>query len=120
RQAHWQTFLSQFKLCIQHVPGKDIIVPDLLSHRTDHLPVDTDEKDNVAIQLLPDSLFVKTINTSLMDRLQIFSSIDPVVHTALKALTDPETLPPLCSALSDWKLSDRIFLYKGLSYCLVS
>jgi len=116
RQARWQTFLSQFELSITHVPGKDLIVPDLLSRRSDHLPDDYVEKDNTSIQLLPDSLFVNVIDTSFTDRLRISSSIDPVVQTALKALTDSSTPPPLRSALSDWKLSDRILTYKGLTY----
>jgi hypothetical protein len=69
RQARWQSFLSQFELRISHVPGKDLIIPDLLSRRSDHLPDDYVEKDNTAIQLLPDSLFVNSISVSLLDRI---------------------------------------------------
>jgi hypothetical protein len=101
---------------ITHISGKDLIVPDLLSHRSDHLLDDYVEKDNTSIQLLPDSLFMNIIDTSFTDRLCISSSIDPVVQTALKVLTDSSTPPPLCSALSDWKLSDSILSYKGLTY----
>lgn len=95
-------------------------MPNLLACIMDHLPLDSDEKDNISIQLLPESMFINTIDASLMDRLSISSSVDPVVHTTLKAFTNPETPPPLCSALSNLKLSDRILLYKGLTYVLPS
>ena len=103
RQVHWQIDLSVFDLQLLHVPGKDLSVPDALSRRADHIP--TDGINNANKTLLPNHLFIKVIDAILQDKLRLSSDIDPIVQTAIDALSN-KSLPLMRSALSDWKLEN--------------
>jgi hypothetical protein len=35
KQAGWVEYLSQYKYVVQHIPGKDLVVPDAISRRPD-------------------------------------------------------------------------------------
>ena len=62
RQARWSLFLLEFDIKLEHVPGTKMVISDMLSQRPD-LCLDNNDNDNM--MLLPDTLFVKAITTSL-------------------------------------------------------
>jgi hypothetical protein len=112
-QAQWQLILSMFDIELHHVPGTKLAAPDVLSCRPDHLPTDS---DNVDVTLLPDAMFVHLLDESLCDALSMDDpSTDPIFSTASDALTGL-CLPPMKSALSDWKIVDGILYYKDRAY----
>ena len=113
RQARWLLDLSEFDLTFEHIPGRDLCVPDALSRRPDHIP--TSDTDNEAVTLLPDKLFVNLINTSLSDKLRSSSTSDPLVLDALHAL--PGAVPTAFrSCLSNWRYDTSILTYQGHVY----
>jgi hypothetical protein len=113
RQARWQLILSMFDIELHHVPGTKLAAPDVLSRRPDHLPTDSDNAD---VTLLPDTMFVCLLDESLCDALSTDDpSTDPIFSTASDALTGL-CLPPMKSALSDWKIVDGILYYKDRAY----
>ena len=113
RQARWLLDLSDFDLELHHVPRKDLASPDALSHRPDHSP--DDDNDNEHVTLLPQSLFINLIDTSLARKIAASSDSDPVVLTALSAI-DGEMPLPFRSQLSDWTYKEGILSYKNWVY----
>jgi hypothetical protein len=112
-QAHWQLILSMFNIELHHIPGTKLAAPDALSHRPDHHPVDSDNAD---VTLLPDTMFVHLLDKSLHDALSMDDpSSDPIFSTASDALNSL-CLPPMKSALSDWKIVNGILYYKDRTY----
>ena len=112
-QARWLLDLSEFDLAFEHIPGKDLCVPDALSRQPDHIP--TSDTDNEAITLLPDGLFINLIDTSLADKLRSSSALDPLVLDALHAL--PGAVPAAFhSHLSNWHYDAGILTYQGHIY----
>jgi hypothetical protein len=72
--------------------------------------------DNADVTLLPDTMFVQLLNDSLHDALSTNDpSWDPIFSTASDALNGL-CLPPMKSALSDWKIVDSILYYKDCAY----
>lgn len=113
QQARWLLFLSEFNIQLHHIPGKDMIQSDTLSRRHD---LGTDKKnDNNDRVLLPEHLFVRIIDNELQTRFKEFAIKDQIfqaIHIALKT----GTLPPIKSALSDWKEQDGMILFKNRCY----
>ena len=113
QQARWLLELTEFNLAFEHVPGKDLCAPDVLSCRPDHIP--PHDNDNEAVTLLPDTLFVNLIDSSLSDKLRRSSATDPLVLDALHAL--PGEVPAnFRSRLSDWHYDAGILTYQGRVY----
>ena len=113
QQARWLLDLSKFDLTFEHIPGRNLCVPDALSHQPDHIPMS--DMDNEAVTLLPDELFINLINTSLSDKLRSSSTSDPLVLDALYAL--PGAVPAAFhSRLSDWHYDAGILTYQGRVY----
>jgi hypothetical protein len=113
RQARWQLILSMFDIELHHVPRTKLVAPDALSHRPDHHPTDS---DNANVTLLPDTMFVWLLDDSLHAALSTNDpSSDPIFSTASDALNSL-CLPPMKSALSDWKIVDSILYYKDRAY----
>jgi RNase H-like domain found in reverse transcriptase/Integrase zinc binding domain/Reverse transcriptase (RNA-dependent DNA polymerase) len=113
RQARWQLTLSLFDIELHHVAGTKLAVPDALSHCPDH---DDGSRDNEDAVLLPDSLFVRLINNDLLDVLVTSNPLDnPVFKTASDAL-DGVCLPPMKSALSNWKIEKGVLYFKTHAY----
>jgi len=112
-QARWQLILSLFDIELHHVPGTKLAAPDVLSRRPDHHPMDLDNAD---VTLLPDTMFVRLLDNSLHDALSMDDpSSDPIFSTASDALNGL-CLPPMKSALSDWKIVDDVLYYKDCAY----
>ena len=96
-----------------HVPGSHLTGPDALSHRPDLLPSATPENEGVI--LLPPSLFINLIDTSLSHHIQSCSTSNLLVLQALQS-TDGSIPPAFCSHLSDWQYTEDILTYKGQVY----
>jgi len=102
-----------FDIELHHVPGTKLAAPDALSRRPDHCPTDSDNAD---VTLLPDTMFVRLLTDSLHDALSTDDpSSDPIFSTASDALNGL-CLPPMKSALSDWKIVDGILYYRDRAY----
>ena len=97
RQARWMMFLQDFDLHFVHVPGTAMGPADALSR----LPNPDLSSDNNDVTLLPDDLFISTIDTTLVDKIRSSSPTDPLVVTALQNLSHGSPLFPR-SSLSDW------------------
>ena len=96
-----------------HAPGSQLAGPNALSHRPDLLPSTTPE--NKGVTLLPPSLFVNLIDTSLSHHVQCSSTSDPLVLQALQSMN--RSIPPTFhSHLSDWQYAKGILTYKGHVY----
>ena len=107
--------LTEFDLTFEHVPGKNLCAPDALSRQLDHIP--STDMDNEAITLLPNTLFVNLIDTSLTHKLRSSSASDPLILNALHAL--PGKVPAnFHSCLSDWNYDAGILTYQGRVYVL--
>lgn len=112
RQARWALFLSQFDLQLRHIPGTKMVQSDTLS-RLHHLNLE--HHDNDAVVLLPDTMFVNAIDTSLAERIKVSLNKDQIVTDALKAIKENGPLP-MKSELSDWVLDDGLIFYKEQCY----
>ena len=94
---------------MKHIVGTRMVQSDTLS-RLHHLNLE--DNDNDAIILLPDSLFIATIDTTLADRIKSVQSRDQVILDALKAVKDGTALP-MKSSLADWSFEDGLVFFRG-------
>lgn len=92
-----------------HVPRYLPYAPDALSYCPDLLLATN--LDNDSVTLLPKSLYVNLINVQLSSKLAASSSTNPVVLTALQALSG-EVFPTIHSHLSDWCFDTGILTYQ--------
>jgi hypothetical protein len=83
---------------------------DALSRRVDLHP--DEDNDNEDMTLLPDDLFVKTIDTETHSLLVAALMKDDLVKSAVEALKTGG-IPPIKSALTDWKLDNRLLFFLG-------
>ena len=100
-------------LHLTHVPGSQLAGPDALFRRPNLLP--SFDNDNDDVTLLPPSLFVHIIDSTLSSRIASSSSSDPLVLQALQSM-DGSIPPAFRSRLSDWKHINRVLTYKGHVY----
>ena len=113
RQAWWLINLADFNLKMIHVPSKLLAGPDTLSCHPDLLP--TDDNDDAGVTLLPPSLFVNFIDTTLSQCIELASAGDPLVLQVLQSMH--EVIPlPFRSHLADWQVEVGILTYKGRVY----
>jgi hypothetical protein len=91
-------------------------VLDALSRCPNHITSDIDLDNNDQV-LLPNSLFIKMIDTELTKEFQkLTESTDNLtIQTALQALNGV-CAPPMKSALSDWCFTDGVLFYKNHAY----
>ena len=113
QQAHWLLDLVDFDLTMIHVLGSHLAGPNTLSCCPDLLPSTTPENEGVT--LLPPSLFINLINTSLLHHIQSSSTSDPLVLQALQSM-DGSIPPAFRSCLSNWQSIKEILTYKGRVY----
>ena len=92
-QARWMMFLQDFDLHFIHIPGSAMGPADALSRLPD--PDTSSDNDNVTV--LPDDLFIRAIDVTLVDKISSSSSSDPLVVSALQNLSvgSPLSLVPL-------------------------
>jgi hypothetical protein len=103
-----------------------MVQSDTLSRRADlHPDEDNDnedmtllpdeDNDNEDMTLLPDELFMKVIDTETHSLLVTALMKDDLVKSAVEALKTGG-IPPIKSALMDWKLEDGLLFFLGRCY----
>jgi transposase InsO family protein len=91
RQARWVAELMEYDLKLTHKKGKEMIVADALSRRTDHSQgLEADNKDVTA---LPEDLWIKLLDTELRDAVAKAQLGDKYAQEVLLSLNDPEQSP---------------------------
>lgn len=118
RQARWHLELSEYDIELKHIPGAKMILADTLSRRPDFTP--DDDNDNEDITMLPEDLFIKLIDTELLDAITRLQASDSQALEALRLIT-AQGLPSPSSDISDWKTeanSDghHVLFYKDRIY----
>lgn len=89
-----------------------MVQSDTLS-RLHHLNLE--DNDNNAVILLPDSMFVNAIDSSLAEQLRMSMTKDQIVTDALEAIKTHGPLP-MKSELEDWIMEDGLVFYKNRCY----
>ena len=110
-QACWIMFLQDFDLHFVHTPRTAMGPTDALSHLADP---DT-SSDNADVTLLPNNLFVHTIDTTLVNKISSSSTSDPLVLDALKNLAVNSPLIPH-SSTADWHFTGSHLYFKNHLY----
>jgi hypothetical protein len=113
RQVRWSLLLLLYDMKLVHVPGSQMVQSDALSWRADLHP--DEDNDNEDMMLLPDDLFVKVIDTETHSLLVAALMKDDLVKLAVEALKTGG-IPPIKSALTDWKLEDGLLFFLGHCY----
>jgi hypothetical protein len=90
-----------------------MVQSDALSRRPDLCPeIDTNNEDQT---LLPETMFVNTIDTDLRDLIAEARGVDHVVLDAVEALRTGG-IPPMKTALSNWRLDGDLVFYRDQCY----
>ena len=105
--------LFQYNLKLVHVPGTRMIQSDALSQQPDLCLKKDNHNENVT--LLPEQMFIQSIDTYLQDLIAQARNQDHVIVDALEALKTHGTLL-MQSLLSDWKTEDNLMFYKDRCY----
>uniref|UniRef100_A0A0W0F7D8 Reverse transcriptase-rnase h-integrase n=1 Tax=Moniliophthora roreri TaxID=221103 RepID=A0A0W0F7D8_MONRR len=113
RQARWSLFLSEFDLGLVHVPGKSISQADTLSRRSNEQ--DDVDSDNEDVIVLLDRLFIRGIDLGMKNDIAERLGPDDFHKSALEQLLD-QGVPPIKSALSDWKIDGDLLFFKERVY----
>ena len=74
-----------------------------------------EDNNNKNVTLLPEQMFIQSIDTDLQDLIAQTKNQDCVIVEALEALKTCRTLP-MQSALSDWRTDDNLVFYKNRCY----
>ncbi|ESK80804.1 pro-pol protein [Moniliophthora roreri MCA 2997] len=115
RQARWSLFLSEFDLTLIHVLGKSLTQADALSQWSNEC--EDEDTDNENVILLPERLFVKGINLKMKAEIVERLGPDDFHKSALEQLLH-QGVPPIKSALSDWRIDNRLLFFKERIYVL--
>ena len=91
RQARWNVTLSQYNLKLVHIPGTKMVQSNALS-RQPNLCLKEDN-DNENVTLLPEQMFIRSVDTDLWDLIAQTKNQDRVIVEALEALKICGTLP---------------------------
>jgi hypothetical protein len=110
QQARWSLLLSLYDMKLVHIPRSQMVQSDALSQRADLHP--DEDNNNEDMTLLPDDLFMKVIDTEMHSLLVAALMKDDLVKSAVEALKTGG-IPPIKSALMDWKLEDRLLFFLG-------
>ena len=113
RQARLMLDISDYDLKLIHVPGKELAGPDALSRGPDLIPKSNNNNDQIT--LLPESLFINTIDLAIADKIAKSSERDPVVLKTLQAM-DEDLPTQFRSRLSNWSYNTGILSYQGRIY----
>ena len=95
------------------MPGKQMVQSDALSWPPDLCPdEDTDNEDKI---LLPDTMFVRLIDTELRDLIATNKQHNTVILKAIQALRGGKQLP-MNSKIDNWTFEDGLIFYKDVIY----
>ena len=101
RQARWRLILSEYNLQLVHLPGTKMILSDSLSRRPDLCP--EEDHDNEDITMLPDMLFTRVIDTTLLEQIATVTDLDKEVTDALQTLQEKGSTQ-IKKDLIDWEV----------------
>ena len=73
------------------------------------------DNDNENVTLLPEHMFIRSIDTDLQSLISQSKGQDKVVLEAIEALKT-QGIPPMQSSLSDWKTEDNLVFFKNKCY----
>uniref|UniRef100_A0A0W0FP90 Integrase catalytic domain-containing protein n=1 Tax=Moniliophthora roreri TaxID=221103 RepID=A0A0W0FP90_MONRR len=90
-----------------------MVQSDALSRRSDL--VEDEDTDNENIVVLPDKLFINTIDTELKDMLKEALLTDEFFKMTVESLLE-KGVTPIKSSLQDWRTTDGILYYKNRAY----
>lgn len=93
-----------------------MIQSDALSRRPDY--EEGEDKGEVAI-ILPESIFIATMEIPLKDWIQMAMEEDLFAIEAVEGL-QKMNIPPLKTALTDWKIKDGLLFFKTRLYILLN
>ena len=105
--------ISDYDLKLIHILGKELAGPDTLYRRPNLIP--KENNDNEQITLLPESLFVNTINLAIANKIVKSSEKDPTVLKTLQAM-DEDLPTQFRSRLSDWSYDVGLLSYQRRIY----
>jgi hypothetical protein len=108
QQVRWSLLLSLYDMKLVHVLGSQMIQSDVLSRRADLHP--DEDNDNEDMMLLLNDLFVKVIDMETRGLIVTALMKDNLVKAAVEALKSGG-IPPIKSALTDWKLDDGLLFF---------
>lgn len=112
RQRRWQLFLSRFNYSLLHVPGSQMTVSDNLSRNP---TMDDKSQDDKLDVMIPDHLFVRTVNFELREKIVQSTALDPIAKDAVEAITG-DGISRMKQDLKDWEVIDGIIRFKGRIY----
>uniref|UniRef100_A0A0W0GCL2 Putative reverse transcriptase-rnase h-integrase n=1 Tax=Moniliophthora roreri TaxID=221103 RepID=A0A0W0GCL2_MONRR len=115
RQARWSLFLSEFDLGLVHVSEKSITQADTLSRQSNEQ--DDVNNNNKDIILLLERLFIRGIDLGMKKDIVERLGPDNFHKSALEQLLQ-QGVPPIKSALSDWKIEGGLLFFQGQVYIL--
>uniref|UniRef100_A0A0W0GC85 Putative retrotransposon nucleocapsid protein n=1 Tax=Moniliophthora roreri TaxID=221103 RepID=A0A0W0GC85_MONRR len=90
-----------------------MVQSDALSRRSDL--IEDEDTDNENVVVLPDKLFINTINMELKDMLEEALPTDEFFKMTVESLLE-KGVTPIKSSLQDWRTTDRILYYKNRVY----
>ena len=85
-----------------------MVQSNALSHRQDF--VSEEDSNNENLTLLPESMFIRTIDTELQDLFTKNLMGDDLITDAIKIIKEGGTLP-MKSSVSDWKIEEGLLFF---------
>jgi RNase H-like domain found in reverse transcriptase/Integrase zinc binding domain len=117
RQVRWSLYLSGFDLKLIHLPGTKMVQSDALSRRPDYGTDERMEEEDKVV--LPDNLFINSLDTELQERILNGKKLDLDVKNAIETLIE-EGPTSLKNDLQDWKIEEidgqKTIFFKGKNY----
>ena len=105
--------ISDYDLKLIHILGRELAGPDALSRRPNLIPRENNNNDQIT--LLPESLFINTIDLAITNKIAKSSEKDLIILKTLQAM-DEDLPTQFRSRLSDWSCDARILSYQGRIY----
>ena len=126
RQARWLTFLQDYNLLWEYVPGSKLIQADALSRRPDHIDDNEDNDDEYYVLIPPERIISRILRqtheelclratfTDLATEIKEATAKDRFATLVKDALAAGKT--PIKSNVSDWNMTDGIYCYQHKVY----
>ena len=99
RQARWVAELMEYDVKLKHKAGRQMIIADALSRRSDY--GHGQEDDNADTTALPEDLWIKLLDTELQDTVVNAQKGDAHAQEVLANLNDPSQSPALWTSEVD-------------------
>jgi len=107
RQVRWVIELMEYDLKLKHKQGKQMVIADALSRRSDYFK--GIENDNENVTALPEDLWIRLLDTEIQDAVVKAQQKDEFAQEAIKRLNDPSQSPTKWSIEVDPHGSNVLF-----------